>query len=113
MTAVSSGGVGGVCAGGGVGETGVWLPGELYEGGGGEGGGGGGGGGGVVEEIPGAGGVGPSARSVLAKKGDGGMTCGRGWYGESTAGTTSGDASGVAALPIKELGGVSQAFAGN
>ena len=115
MTEVSNGGVGGVCASGGVGETGVWLSGKLYEGGGGEGGGGGGGGGGVVEEIPGAGGVGPSARSVPAKKGDvsGGMTCGRGWYGESTARTTSGDASGVAALPIKELGGVSQAFAGS
>ena len=42
-----------------------------------------------------------------------GMTCGRGWYGESTAGTTSGDAFGVTALPIKEFGGVSQAFAGN
>ena len=51
----------------------------------------------------------------FAKKGDvsGGMTCGRGWYGERTAGTTSGDAFGVTALPIKEFGGVSQAFAGN
>ena len=85
----------------------------MFEGG--EGEGGGGGGGGVVEEMPGAGGVGPSTRSVLAKKGDvsGGMTCGRGWYGERTAGTTSGDAFGVTALPIKKLGGVSQAFAGN
>ena len=102
-----------MCAGGSVGETGVWLPGELFEGG--EGEGGGDGGGGVVEEMPGAGGVGPSTRSVVAKKGDvsGGMTCGRGWYGESTAGTTSGDAFGVTALPIKEFGGVSQAFAGN
>ena len=100
-----------MCAGGSVGETGVWLPGELFEGGEGEGGGGGG----VVEEMPGAGGVGPSTRSVLAEKGDvsGGMTCGRGWYGERTAGTTSGDAFGVTALPIKKLGGVSQAFAGN
>ena len=108
---MSSGGGGGVCAGGGGGGgTGFWLPGRLYRGGG-----GGGGGGGVVEEMPGAGGVGPYARSVLAKKGhvSGGMTCGRGWYGESTAGTTSGDTSGVAALPIKELGGVRQAFAEN
>ena len=49
-------------------------------------------------------------RKVMSRVG---MTCGRGWYGESTAGTTSGDAFGVTALPIKEFGGVSQAFAGN
>ena len=51
------------------------------------------------------------------------MTCGRGWHGESAAGTTSGDAfvdtagmgegSGTAVtLPVKVLGGIEQAFAG-
>ena len=59
------------------------------------------------------------------------MTCGRGWHGESAAGTTSGDASfvdtagvgegsgtavgetaGVATLPENLLGGAGQAFAG-
>ena len=58
------------------------------------------------------------------------MTCGRGWHGESAAGTTSGDAfvdtagigegsgtavgetAGVATLPVKVLGGVGQALAG-
>ena len=58
------------------------------------------------------------------------MTCGRGWHGESAAGTTSGDAfvdtagigqgsgtavgetAGVATLPVKVLGGIEQAFAG-
>ena len=58
------------------------------------------------------------------------MTCGRGWHGESAAGTTSSDAfvdtagmgegsgttvgetAGVARLPVKVLGGMEQAVAG-
>ena len=58
------------------------------------------------------------------------MTCGRGWHGESAAGTTSGDAfvdtagigegsgttvgetAGVATVPVKVLGGIDQAVAG-